>query len=139
MSTKYKHPKEVPLQVIVARLRELATAITKGRDSQEREFTMSIPAERDRDADIVINEAANRIGALQSQVAELEAANSNDWIKCSERLPVDGDGHIWIFDDRGRLVLGPYEWDMLEPDMGETHWMPTGLVMPDMPKQEPGK
>ena len=64
---------------------------------------------------------------------------ADDWIKCSERLPVDGDGHIWIFDDRGRLVLGPYEWDMLEPDMGETHWMPTGLVMPDMPKQEPGK
>ena len=73
MSTKYKHPKEVPLQVIVARLRELATVITKGRDSQEREFTMSIPAECDRDADIVINEAANRIGALQSQVAELES------------------------------------------------------------------
>ncbi|SOB76134.1 hypothetical protein SAMN04488490_1810 [Marinobacter sp. LV10R510-11A] len=64
---------------------------------------------------------------------------ADGWIKCSERLPHEGDGHIWIFDDRGRLVLGPYEWDMLEPDMGETHWMRTGLVMPDMPKQEQGK
>jgi len=72
MSTKYKNSKDVPISLIVDRLNELSAAVTKGREAQEREFTMRIPAECDRDADIVISQAANIIERLQARVAELE-------------------------------------------------------------------
>lgn len=62
MTTKYKHPSEVPDNELVARLRELADVVTK-RDLRCSEFTMRIPAECDRDADIVLSEAANRLEA----------------------------------------------------------------------------
>ena len=101
MSTKYEHPKEVPLQVIAARLNELATAITKGRDSQEREFTMRIPAECDRDADIVINEAANRIGALQARVAELESSLTAMFYAMP---PCDTTKTLAILTEAGRVI-----------------------------------
>lgn len=58
MSTKYKEPKEVPTTVLIERLKELADAIAKGNRD---ELTMRIPAEVDRDADIVLAEAANRL------------------------------------------------------------------------------
>ena len=58
MSTKYKDPKEVPTTVLVARLKELADAVASGNFSELR---MRIPAEVDRDADIVLTEVANRL------------------------------------------------------------------------------
>ena len=64
MSRKYKDSCEVPLDVLCKRLEELSYAVTKGRDSVKKEFTMSIPAEVDRDADIVICEAAIRLKLL---------------------------------------------------------------------------
>lgn len=44
MSTKYKNAEEIPADVLVTRLKELADAVTKGRDSVAREFTMPLPA-----------------------------------------------------------------------------------------------
>jgi hypothetical protein len=70
MSTQYKSPKEVPTSALIARLKELADAVTKGRESVGREFTMRVPAECDRDADIVMSEAARRLAALESQAAQ---------------------------------------------------------------------
>jgi hypothetical protein len=64
MSTKYQNSKDVPTSVLVARLEELSDAIAGGRESQAREFTMRIPAECDRDADLVLAEAARRLKAL---------------------------------------------------------------------------
>ncbi len=64
MSTKYKHGDKVPNSVLAARLDELAEAVTKGSDAVNREFTMRIPAELDRDADLVLSEAANRLNEL---------------------------------------------------------------------------
>ena len=64
MSTKYKRTKEVPTEILVARLKELADAITKGREAVDREFTMRVPAECDRDADLVLAEAARRLEKL---------------------------------------------------------------------------
>ena len=61
MSTKYKNTRDVPLDVLVARLNELSDAIRGGKDTRDREFTMRIPAECDRDADLVIAEAAKRL------------------------------------------------------------------------------
>ena len=58
MSTKYEDPKEVPTTVLVARLKELADAVASGNFSELR---MRIPAEVDRDADIVLMEAAKRL------------------------------------------------------------------------------
>jgi hypothetical protein len=68
MTTKYKHSKDVPTSALVARLRELSDAVTK-RESQEHEFTMRVPAEADRDADLVLSEAANRLEQKQGFVS----------------------------------------------------------------------
>ena len=56
MSTKYKKSSDAPLDVLLKRLDELADAACKC----------------DRDADLVISEAMNRIKALQHRVSELE-------------------------------------------------------------------
>ena len=78
MSTKYKNSKDVPMEVLLERLDELADAVTGGKVSRDREFTMRIPAECDRDADLVISEAMNRIKALQHRVRYLEAVKEQD-------------------------------------------------------------
>ena len=83
MSTKYQNSADVPLDVIIARLKELSDAVAGGRESQGREFTMRIPAECDRDADLVIGEAARRLEQAQTRVAELEKCvddGSDAWL-----------------------------------------------------------
>ena len=44
---------------VVERIRELVHAITQGRESLLREFTMRVPAEPKRDADLVLSVAAD--------------------------------------------------------------------------------
>ena len=58
MSTIYKNSQDVPTSVLIERLKELAEAVAKGNRD---ELIMRIPAEVDRDADIVIAEAARRL------------------------------------------------------------------------------
>ena len=58
MSTIYKNSQDVPTSVLIERLKELAEAVAKGNRD---ELTMRIPAEVDRDADIVLAEAAKRL------------------------------------------------------------------------------
>ena len=70
MSNKYKNGRDVPSDVLCARLRQLSDAVTKGRDSICREFTMRVPAELDRDADLVLSEAAQRIEILEARLAD---------------------------------------------------------------------
>jgi len=60
MSTNYKHPREVPSKVLAERLKELSRLVSDGQ-IKHNEFTMRIPAEVDRDADIVLMEAARRL------------------------------------------------------------------------------
>ncbi len=67
MSTKYKEAKEVPTESLCERLEQLSNAITKGKEQMEREFTMRVPAEVDRDADIVLSEAARRLRETLNQ------------------------------------------------------------------------
>jgi len=64
MSTKYKETKDVPNKAIIERLEELSNAITKGKRAFDYEFTMRVPAELDRDADIVLMLAARRLKAF---------------------------------------------------------------------------
>jgi len=61
MSTRYKSPLDVPAQVLADRLDELADVICKKRDRIDAEFAMRVPAECDRDADLVLAEAARRL------------------------------------------------------------------------------
>lgn len=71
MSTKYRDPKHVPSEALIARLNELADAITRGGESKEGELTMRVPAECDRDADLVISEAARRLEKAEARVKDL--------------------------------------------------------------------
>ena len=70
MSTKYKNSKDIPTEVLCKRLEALSDAVTKGHAGRG-EFTMSMPAQLDRDADLVLSEAANRLRRLSS-VVELQ-------------------------------------------------------------------
>ena len=60
---------------LIARLRVIANAIADGNYS---ELTMRIPAEPDRDADIVVMRSALALESLEQQNAELVAA-LKDW------------------------------------------------------------
>ena len=64
MSTKYKNSKDVPTETLTARLKELADAICGGKKSFDNEFTMRVPAECDRDADLVLAESARRMADM---------------------------------------------------------------------------
>ena len=61
MTNKYKHGDIVPSNVLADRLDELASIITKKPDDFRSEFSMRVPAEFDRDADLVMSEAARRL------------------------------------------------------------------------------
>lgn len=71
MSTKYNDFSDVPNEAIINRLNELSDAVTNGKASVDREFTMRVPAECDRDADIVLSIAAKRIAELKAERDEL--------------------------------------------------------------------
>lgn len=60
MSNDYKISKDVPDNVLIKRLDTLSDAITRG-ETGLGEFTMRIPAEVDRDADLILSEAAQRL------------------------------------------------------------------------------
>jgi hypothetical protein len=105
MSTNYQSTKEVPLDAIIARLRELSGAIIRGRDAQAGEFTMRIPAECDRDADLVLSEAANRLNAMQTRVAELVMAVN---LACDNALEDDPD--VWRKVDRALASDSSASW-----------------------------
>lgn len=53
------------------RLRELALAVTHGREAVAREFTMRVPAEPQRDADLVLMSAADELDRLRTELATL--------------------------------------------------------------------
>ena len=60
MSRTYKNPECVPSTVLADRLDALV-GVLKNLESRNSELTMRIPAECDRDFDIVLSEAARRL------------------------------------------------------------------------------
>ena len=80
MSNKYKHGDEIPLTVIIMRLADLAKAVVKKDWS---EFSMRIPAELDRDADLVLSDAAMKIKQQAATIKQLEVENKQ------QRLNID--------------------------------------------------
>ena len=84
MSTKYRNSADVPTAAIVARLNELSDAIAGGSETMSREFDMRVPPEHDRDADLVLAEAARRLEQVQARAEAVEfedydAGPLNDW------------------------------------------------------------
>jgi len=69
MSTKYKESKEIPMSVLCKRLDELASAVAQGPISIAKEFYMSVPAELDTDADMVLTEASERLEDLHLELS----------------------------------------------------------------------
>ncbi len=61
MSRDYRRSQDVPTEVLVKWLRELAYVVSLGRERMRGEFTMRIPAEVDRDVDLVLVECARRL------------------------------------------------------------------------------
>ncbi|MCK5014285.1 MAG: hypothetical protein KAS66_10735 [Candidatus Omnitrophica bacterium] len=63
MSRKYRNSNEVPTEALCKRIDQIITAGDSGK-SLLRECTMRIPAELDKDADLVLAEAARRLRVL---------------------------------------------------------------------------
>ena len=66
MSTIYKKAADVPTSILINRLEALSDAVTQGPEAIKREFAMRIPVELDRDADVVLSEAARRLRAIDN-------------------------------------------------------------------------
>lgn len=60
MSNQFESSRDVPTAMLCDRLDQLADAVTKGAQGHS-ELSMRVPAEVDRDADLVIAEAARRL------------------------------------------------------------------------------
>ena len=89
MSQKYKEFNEVPTDVLASRLAELSDVVSHKRESLDRETTMRVPAELDRDADLVLSNAALRLteleqdnAALRSKFVEVEKARDGFHEEC---------------------------------------------------------
>ena len=91
------------LRKIAERLGELSHAVTKGRESVNREFTMRVPAEPLRDADLVLASASKFIlSILDGDVVVVPksfisaAQRSVDWWRgdIATTRPLDDLGEI---------------------------------------------
>lgn len=73
MSRTYTKSEQVPDAVLAKRLEELSNAVMKKGEDRDRELTMRVPAELDRDADLVLGEAAQRLNQRADSLARLKA------------------------------------------------------------------
>lgn len=64
MSTKYKRSEDVPTDALAERLKELADICVSQQAKMCADFSMRVPAELDRDADLVLAESARRLTVL---------------------------------------------------------------------------
>jgi len=69
-------------------------------------------------------------------------ASSDEWIKCTERLPKESDGDchgiVWVYN-KGLSWVEISDLEDVKFISDYTHWMPTNLVRPEPPKQEEGQ
>ena len=77
---------------LVKRLRELSNAVTR---ADWNEFSMRIPAEKDRDADFVLLQAANKIAALEADAARMDFLDS---IGAAYGFEDTHEGNRWMID-----------------------------------------
>lgn len=100
MSTKYKNSKDVPTYVLAARLFDLADFIAGG-GATHNEFNMRDPAEADRDADLVLSEAALRL-----LLCEPEAAQTSSFSRELDELSSEVEKLGESISNLERLVFG---------------------------------
>ena len=130
----------------VARLRELSHAITQGRETMLREFTMRVPAEPKRDADLVLATAAD---LLEREVARADRQQEL-YEECDmkyQRLQYRTEhAERELAEIRGRLEKAPrvtfrlgYAEGLFEVDsVQEEHSVPTGqrvAIVPLLPDE----
>lgn len=97
MSLKYSHGERVSNEDLTKRLNELADFVTKGPDVIRRNFGMSVPAQLDRDADLVLSAAAMRIAEQDEQLQKFQYSYVNNKVHeyghdvdgCQEQLNLD--------------------------------------------------
>ena len=69
-------------------------------------------------------------------------ASSDEWIKCTERLPKESDGDchdiVWVYN-KGLSWVEISDLEDVKFISDYTHWMPTNLVRPGPPEQEQGQ
>lgn len=73
MSIQYKRSEDVPTETLANRLDDLADCVSTSRHRMDNEFTMRVPAEHDRDADLVMSEAARRLRDANNTITALRA------------------------------------------------------------------
>ena len=83
---------------LVKRLRELSNAVTR---ADWNEFSMRIPVEKDRDADFVLLQAADKIAALEADAARLDFLDS---IGVAYGFEDTHEGNRWMVDGPFRSV-----------------------------------
>ena len=87
MATKYKTAEEIPSKVLSDRLKYLSNKITDGNNNLERDFYMSIPAQIDHDADLVLMYSARRLMELEKELEWFKIVYGNN-----EELPMTKEG-----------------------------------------------
>jgi len=106
------------------------------------------PGEREPDADPYFlpgewamtfptdEQAKSVCEALWNNAAPTKA---DTWIKCSERLPEESDGDcdgtLWVYD-KGLSKVEISDLEDVKLIRDYTHWMPTNLVRPELPKEQ---
>ena len=90
MNRKYKLSSDVPTDKLCDRLEELSDAVTRGKDG-DHEFTMSIPPQLDRDADLVLQEAASRLREFDElkETVRLQSSEIDALLRLVDRLEAD--------------------------------------------------
>lgn len=119
MSDQYKHGDKVPSEVLCKRLNELSDAVTEGRGAVLREFDMRVPAELDRDADIVLSEAASRIAYLEAELAYLEARLAAAEADAGRWMDVSVDGYP---DKACKVLIARGNATVLGAWIGDSFW-----------------
>jgi len=88
-----------PEQMIASRLRELAKAVVNMPESRN-EFSMRVPAEPDRDADLVLARAAEMLEDMTALHAQKDARIAELERKTSVSMGVgSGDGNLFVHGD----------------------------------------
>lgn len=92
------------------------------------DYEMSV----DEDAPYKHRAMMDRDYALLSTTPQPEG---DGWVKCSERLPTEDDGYVWIYSPDVGVSDTIWQWDDNIGGDSETHWMPTGLKRPQPPQE----
>ena len=120
MSTKYKEFSEVPTVTLGSRLAYLSDVFAHKKGNIDNEITMRVPAELDRDVDLVCLNSANRLLKLQTHVEQLQAENVALRIALTDARDVEFDRGLSENLDKTEKALSATPQTKLLADLIET-------------------